>query len=143
MHQIENTKWPNSFQKYIRKHVFDQYNQQKSIHEMNGQIYLPTPRINFSGLCLFCGRSLIQRNKGSPRKEKPVLIWALLKHWFTPSPLLRTFGHVEACIFRHKLDNYKNSQFDFRNGYFDNDYGQKWFLDGISMKTMEGIGEIW
>ena len=33
--------------------------------------------------------------------------------------------------------------FDFGNGYFDNDYGQTLFLDGILMDIMIDNGEIW
>ena len=36
-----------------------------------------------------------------------------------------------------------NSSFDFGNGYFDNDYGQTLFLDGILMGIMIDNGEIW
>ena len=36
----------------------------------------------------------------------------------------------------------QNSGFDFGNGYFDNDYGQTLFLDGILMDIMIDNGEI-
>ena len=40
-------------------------------------------------------------------------------------PLLRTFGHFVAHIFRQKWDNSLNIDFDCGNEYFDSDYGQK------------------
>ena len=41
-----------------------------------------------------------------------------------------------GAIFAENLSIFENSGFDFGNGYFDNDYGQTSFLDGILMDIM-------
>ena len=50
-----------------------------------------------------------------------------------------------AQIFRRKWGNCFNSNFYFVfwNEYFDSDYGQSWFWDGILMEIIVNIGEIW
>ena len=51
--------------------------------------------------------------------------------------------HFKAGIFCRKLINSLKQRFDFGNGYFDNDYGQTLFLDGILMDIMKDNGQIW
>ena len=57
--------------------------------------------------------------------------------------MLRTSGHFVAQIFRLKWEKMLNSNFDFGNEYFDSDYGQRWFWDGILKEIKVDIDEIW
>ena len=47
-----------------------------------------------------------------------------------------------ATFFAEMLLIFSKSDFDYGNGYFDNDNGQTLFLDGIVMGIMVGNGEI-
>ena len=79
--------------------------------------------------------------RGAPSKKNPRICGNCPNFHLTP--LLRTFGHSVAHIFRWKQKNCENSDFDSGNMYFDSDCGQTWFWDGILMEIMVSIDEIW
>ena len=57
---------------------------------------------------------------GEPHCKKNRVYLGIAQKAIWP-PLLRTFGHFVAQVFRRKLENSLNSNFDFGNEYFDID----------------------
>ena len=55
-------------------------------------------------------------------------------------PLSHANGGIVETLFAKTQSFFKNSEFDFGNGYFGN--GQTLFLDGIMMDIMVDDGEI-
>ena len=78
----------------------------------------------------------IGKSKGSPCRKKVLFKW----NSAFQSPLLKQTDALWE-LFSPKIS--KLFRTAVLNGYFDNEYGQTLFLDGILMDIMIDNGEIW
>ena len=64
------------------------------------------------------------------------------KIYLSNQPFAAFWGTLWHFFLLPKMKKFFNRNFDFGNEYFDSDYGQAWFYDGILKEIMVNIDEI-